>query len=386
LIEETKPDFFRSQLWYADPVTPIWAQREQYGVKGEAFTWSHNTMDSQTACDLIEKSFLTVENSDWMPQYGFEQWSTFYLQRRGMTKDQVKTFVRSFNTAVKEKLLNPNQKEITPAVLESIKRSSRFDRSELPERESIEVLAPSYYKAAERFWLNEFAGTPVESTLGELCEQRSGIAEERVLVPIEANVPVLDSLTRGDEQRVPSIILAAYSVLLSRLSGSEQIAVVCELEDSGVDVAFPLCLVTPWNSGFVTFVDEIQRKLDNAMKHQRYGFPIITNQWRLQDHGLTCPVLDVGYRYGRSEALNLFPDVGKGIKLILNTTADKLSWTYQKNWFQPEIIARLGSYLSKILTDVTSKPDVSLGSIVIDSGTQNHQTTSSDDVLEAFSF
>ncbi|HEX7331314.1 MAG TPA: PhpK family radical SAM P-methyltransferase [Pyrinomonadaceae bacterium] len=379
LIEETKPDFFRAQLWYADPVTPIWEQREEYGVKGEAFSWSHNSMDSQTACDLIDKAFLTVENSDWMPQYGFEQWSTFYLQRRGMTKDQLKTFVKCFNTAVKEKLLNPHQQEITPAVLESIKRSSRFDRSELPDRETIEVLAPSYYKAAERFWLTEFAGVRVESTLDELCEQRSGIAEERVSIPIEADLPVLDGLA-------PSIILAAYSVLLSRLSGSEQIAVVCALGD----VAFPLRLVTPWNAGFVTFVDEIQKKLANAMEHQRYGFPIVTNQWRLREHGLSCPVLDVGYRYGFDQGLDLFPEVSKGIKLILNTTPDtsnpKLSWTYQKNWFQPEIIARLGSYLSQILADVTRKPDVSLGSIVIDAAARNHQTPASDDVLEAFSF
>lgn len=386
LIEEAKPDFFRAQLWYADPVTPIWNQREEYGVKGEAFTWSHNTMDSQTACDLVDKAFLTCENSDWMPQYGFEQWSTFYLQRRGMTKDQVKTFVKCFNTAVKEKLLKPNQKEITPAILESIKRSSRFDRSELPDRQTIEVLAPSYYKAAERFWLTEFAGVPVASTLDELCEQRAGIAEERVLIPIEADLPVLDSLARGDEQRLPSIILAAYSVLLSRLSGSEQTAVVCALEGPGADVVFPLRLVTPWNAGFVTFVDEIQKKLANAKEHQRYGFPIVTNQWRMREHGLSCPVLDVGYRYGASANGTGFD---QGIKLILNTTPDpsnpKLSWTYQKNWFQPEIIARLGAYLSQILADVTSKPDVSLGNIVIDSGTRN-QTTSSDDVLEAFSF
>lgn len=383
LIEETRPDFFRAQLWYADPVTPIWDHREEYGVKGEAFTWSHNTMDSQTACDLIDKAFLTVANSDWMPQYGFEQWSTFYLQRRGMTKDQVKTFVRCFNAAVKEKLLNPHQKETTPEILESVRRSSRFDRNELPDRQPIEILGPSHYKAAERFWLTEFAGAPVESTLEAICEKRSGVAAEWASVSFEAKLPVLD------EQRLPAIILAAYSVLLSRLSGAEQTAVVCVLESDG---AFPLRLITRWNVGFNSFVDETQEKLGKAREHQRYGFPIVTNQWRLREHGLSCPVLDAGYCYGSrfDQALDLFPEVNRGTKLILNVTPGaaglELSWTYQKHWFQPEIITRLGSYLAQILADVTSKPDVSLGSIVIDSGTQNHRTTSSADVLEAFQF
>src|SRR5882724_5615265 len=33
LIEEAKPNTFRAQLWYADPVTPIWQKKDQYGVK-----------------------------------------------------------------------------------------------------------------------------------------------------------------------------------------------------------------------------------------------------------------------------------------------------------------------------------------------------------------
>lgn len=127
LIEEAKPDFFRAQLWYADPVTPIWKQKDKYGVKGAAFNWSHNTMDYQTACDLVEEMFINVQGSVWLQQHGFEQWSCFYLQRKGMTMDQVKTFLKSFNAIVKEKLIRPGQKEIPASLLEDLRKSSRFD-------------------------------------------------------------------------------------------------------------------------------------------------------------------------------------------------------------------------------------------------------------------
>lgn len=104
LIEEEKPDYFRAQLWYCDPNTPIWQSRQEYGISGEAFNWRHNTMDVERAADIIEEMFLTVRNSTWMPQWGFEQWSIFYLQRLGMTEGQVRRYVQLFNGLVAEQI------------------------------------------------------------------------------------------------------------------------------------------------------------------------------------------------------------------------------------------------------------------------------------------
>jgi radical SAM PhpK family P-methyltransferase len=127
LIEQAKPDTFRAQLWYADPVTPIWKQKDEYGIKGSAFSWAHNTMDSQTACDLVDKMFVEVNNSVWLPQNGFEMWSLFYLQRKGMAFDRVRNFLRCFNAIKKEELTSPRKQEINPALLENLKESCRFD-------------------------------------------------------------------------------------------------------------------------------------------------------------------------------------------------------------------------------------------------------------------
>ncbi|MCP5052284.1 MAG: radical SAM protein, partial [bacterium] len=46
-IQETQLDFFRAQPWYCEPITPVWQEREKYGLRGESFEWRHNTMDSQ---------------------------------------------------------------------------------------------------------------------------------------------------------------------------------------------------------------------------------------------------------------------------------------------------------------------------------------------------
>ncbi len=128
LINTVEPDFFRAQLWYCDPVTPIWKERDRYGITGEAFHWYHNTMDYKTAFKLLEENFFLNDSSVWMPQNGFEVWSIFYLQRRGMRIEQVKTFLRSFHAAVTEKILYPDRGSIDSLIIDNLKYSCQFDR------------------------------------------------------------------------------------------------------------------------------------------------------------------------------------------------------------------------------------------------------------------
>jgi anaerobic magnesium-protoporphyrin IX monomethyl ester cyclase len=122
LIEEERPDYFRAQLWYCDPNTPIWQSREEYGISGGAFNWRHDTMDAEQAADLIDEMFLSVRNSTWMPQWGFEQWSTFYLQRLGMNEGQIRRYVQLFNGLVAEQITgkcgDASQSRLLPEIRE----------------------------------------------------------------------------------------------------------------------------------------------------------------------------------------------------------------------------------------------------------------------------
>jgi anaerobic magnesium-protoporphyrin IX monomethyl ester cyclase len=127
LLEQGKPDFFRAQLWYCDPITPIWERRDEFGISGTAFNWTHDTMDWRTACDHINRMFTGVRNSVWLPQFGFEQWSTFYLQRKGMSMAQIKTFLRCFNAIVAEQIDDPTAVTVAPGRLEQLRASSQFE-------------------------------------------------------------------------------------------------------------------------------------------------------------------------------------------------------------------------------------------------------------------
>jgi radical SAM PhpK family P-methyltransferase len=126
LLREGRPDFFRAQLWYCDPVTPIWERRAEFGIRGRGFNWRHASMTAAQACDHIERIFLDIDDPIWMPQFGFEQWSVFYLMRRGMTMTGVKDFVRAFNAVVRDQVRHPGRTDVDPAMYERLRATCQF--------------------------------------------------------------------------------------------------------------------------------------------------------------------------------------------------------------------------------------------------------------------
>jgi hypothetical protein len=400
LIEETKPDFFRAQLWYADPMTPIWEQREQYGVQGSSFHWSHNTMDYRTACDLVDRMFFAVENSTWLPQNGFEQWSIFYLQRKGMTMPQVKTFVRCFNAVVKDQLIHPLQKEIDPQLMESLKASCRFDTSDRPDTGPVEIRSAAGYKAAESFWAEEFGNGATASNLEVLIGGANGGEDNHAVLPCRIDPEILKRVRGIGRLGLAEVILAAYSTMLSRLSGRERTIILTSFSDAEAERVIPLALEVPWGLGFRSHVERVGEKLKRSAEHHRYALSILTNPWRMARLGVVPPVFDVGYYYhegGRDgsrsaegEALEMYPEIKRKINLALRVEdgggAGELSFSFNKSRFSPEVIGRLGTYLESLLEEVGASPDLAFGDMAV-AGESNVMTqTFAVDAAEEFNF
>jgi len=124
-IKKSGLDFFRCQLWYFEPITPIWRKKEAYLLSGESFEWEHCTMNSKTACDYIEQTFLSFDGSGpvWIPQYNFDFGAVWHLIHSGMSLGKVKQLLNWFNRGVKEKLIKPTAKEISLEVIKGLKEA-----------------------------------------------------------------------------------------------------------------------------------------------------------------------------------------------------------------------------------------------------------------------
>lgn len=100
-LNENKPDYYRAQMWYCEPGTPIQNHREKYKIKGEGFVWEHATMDSLEAMDHIDRLFLTVNQSLWLPQWSFDFWTIPYLIGKGITLDRFREFMTEADKMLK---------------------------------------------------------------------------------------------------------------------------------------------------------------------------------------------------------------------------------------------------------------------------------------------
>lgn len=94
-IRQTKPDFYRVQMWYNEAGTPIQDRREEFDISGDGFVWEHETMDSLGAMDHIDRMFLEIKESIWLPQWSFDFWIIPYLTGLGMTFEQFEIFTRA---------------------------------------------------------------------------------------------------------------------------------------------------------------------------------------------------------------------------------------------------------------------------------------------------
>jgi len=96
-IRANKPDFYRAQMWYNEPGTPIHLEKDKYQIKGEGFVWEHASMTSLEAMDHIDRMFLTIKESVWLPQWSFDFWFIPYALGKGISIPDFKKFVSYAN-------------------------------------------------------------------------------------------------------------------------------------------------------------------------------------------------------------------------------------------------------------------------------------------------
>lgn len=410
VIEKARPDFYRAQLWYADSTTPVWNRRQELGIKGSCFNWSHRTMDAATASALVDELFLSVRNSTWLPQRGFEHWSLFYLQRKGMTFEQMKTFIQCFNAAVKEKLIYPNKREADPRLIEALRASSRF-KDPVGGAPVLDLFSASEFGKAEDYWAGEYTPPVPSGAMDHLRDpmgdrggdgngDRDGdVGWESVGRVVPASELVRLSSECGGE--ISDVVLAAYATLLARVSGRDDIALVLGLPAEDGSIALPIRLRVPWSSSYRDLVSHIRRKTSEGRMHQKYAFAVLTNPVRLAKHreATPTPAFGIGFAFASAgnetdglleQALEQYPGVLESIDLVLELRAGEnevqLKLRYRGGAFRVATMKSLSGYLSAILEEARNRPDRALEDMAGDPELVPLSPVTDADARELFDF
>ncbi len=362
-MEETKPDFFRPQIWWSDPLTPILQKKEEYSIKGLGFNWTHYSMDSHTAYDLFEKTFLAIENSIWIPDPGFNAYGMYYLLQRGMTMQQVETFLKCFNAAVKYKILNPGKENICGQVLDNLRRSCLFDNGEVTEISQLDELSGARYKEAEKYWIKVFAS--YKKSTDKLNNSKDELLScNTVSYKLSQDFAV--------SENYKDILLAAYGLVLSKINILEKVTILTADDNEYV---FPVVLDIIDGKTVENFINEIGKNIEEAGRHRTYALNILTNPIRMQEYGLQCPEFTYGFLETKSEhtqmidRLGYFPGIyeqtGITFRVVNNDSECKLFFDYKDSLYTAEDIQKIGNYMIAILKILNEKADIPLADVKV---------------------
>ena len=368
-LEETKPDFYRPLVWYCDPVTPIWAEKEKYGIKGYHFSWSHNTMDVATACHLVERCFTTFDNPLWVPDPGFNFVSLFLMQNRGMSIEQVKTFLRCFNNVVKEKVIDPARVEPSPQLIENLRRSCQFDRPATVDREILDVFSAEKYRLAEEFWFSELGHGPHQA---EHAKEKSLVRTDWRLSGVQKmDGPLLDALAQACGTSRTSVLLAAYILALWLVEGRTTSTIVVAMDDKG---AFPVRLSVQSGAGFRELARTVEYRLDTAKEHRLFALCVVVHMLRMPTGVMSRPVFDAAflempYLPGLDQRCQFSSWAYESLDLILGASSEaassKLQLMYCSGRRRSETVTRIGLGLATVLAAAAEDPSVQPEQIVL---------------------
>ena len=315
-IEYLKVDFYRPQLWYCDPVTPIWEKRNEFGLIGSNFSWKHNTMSVSEACDLNEWAFFYLNEPVWTPDPGFNFISIYYMKKRGYTVPEIKDLLKSFNAIIKLKLIgSKNQLLMNTAKQNLIHAINR--ETDMINQSFVDSFSGMSYQNTEKYIKNEF-------NLSEIHYSSLSVNED-----------LYDSVIRHvlfEESTADDIYTRVYSkaiTIMNTVLEKDFLNVICH-NDKGF---IPLRINCNLN-----IKKQLIQKMSDASIHGTFGLHIFSHNKQYASKQLSCDLLlsDIDLTNEFNEGIYRF-----GLSIICDRSQQHIRIRYLVNSISSVFAAQL---------------------------------------------
>ena len=225
------------------------------------------------------------------------------------------------------------------------------------------------YQEAKRFWRSELDGrlpaANLEFELGEVGAVAGGWAREETVV----DTAVLRRLEETTNVEAAICCLASFSVLLSRLTGNEEVLLLVCLPVDGTAMDLPLQTRPVWSTGCSDFVRHLARGVTAAGRHGAYALTAIDRAQLLK--GAAQP-FDVLFAYHEPEAAAPAFSVPRGelhqgLALVLEVAKQEshyaLRFHYRLERLAVGVVRDLAAHLVSVLDRIAAEPDGQIGEI-----------------------
>lgn len=112
-LDTYEPDTYYVTPWFCSPATPISSDenRKKFGIEGNYYRWSHDTMNSDQAMEIEEWAINRAKTSVWATDLGSRSfWSMTQLRVNGFSREEARRAMKSFASNV--------GRDVSPAELE----------------------------------------------------------------------------------------------------------------------------------------------------------------------------------------------------------------------------------------------------------------------------
>jgi hypothetical protein len=311
---------------------------------------------------------MALEQVSWVPDPGYN-WVSFYLnETRGMSIEQQKLFVKFFVAAAREKLLKPNLKEVSPALLKNLRLSAQYDRPGKPDLSVLQPYSGASYVAAEEFWVREFrnAARPVPA----IKPANSPSTSSARTVSAELS----EKLCSSYGMAFPEVALNCYAAVLARISDQDQATVVASLDEKE---PFPVSFqAVTADSTFAEFARNGGQKLEQGRAHRLYPFFILMNPLRMKEFGMVCPSFKAGCMVAESPDVTMagrlehYPAVNQQIDLLLTLSPAAEGTRFEVSCptgrYSQAQVEKISEGLMSALEALSSRTDLKLKDFISD--------------------
>lgn len=224
------------------------------------------------------------------------------------------------------------------------------------------------YAAAREYWGQEFRSSFARMNFSTGADTRIA-RRETAAFSCELDRLALRKLSSECRVDLSIILLAVYTIVLARQTGSEDLALVTCPEEANEPGFVPLRINLPWESSFRDFAHQIDRKLGVAYQHGADAFEILSDG--------SQPCFDTGYIFSQEADMDrpaqkpqLPQSMADGLRLMFEVQSDckGIGWrfNYDQSSFTPDAIERLDASFSSILARVAENIYTPLTHAVLD--------------------
>ena len=222
------------------------------------------------------------------------------------------------------------------------------------------------YLKDERFWQQEFDQNAPVPNIEVVREAGEDSGAGLTSIPCTIEREKIDNISAQLQSDATVVLLSALSVLLSRLNGREDVAVLTSIDEQIV----PVRLNASWNLSFAEFVTHVRSKLALAQKHGAGAQEALSQTEAIFDVGYVFTNDSAATQSSRESLRQWNHSSRQNLTLVLQATKknDELSLliAYERSRLGSDVPTRINSYLQAIVNDVAEDPGHLLSNIVLE--------------------